>query len=371
MIIRSFLPVGQGAFYCEQFMESFETERVNIVYDCGSLTNVKLVEEQIKNNFEKGEIIHAVFISHLDEDHINGIPFLLKYCKVKNIFFPLITGSNAKYIKLYNLIKYDGKDSFAYSFVDNPYEAFAQLNIGYSPRLYQIRENEQSDNRIDAIEISSGENVANIIFQNAINNYGVYGKWVYIPYNFRRTDRIKQLQDELNKVFGKSINSEDIQVMWKTGTEREREKIKNAYTAVKGSFNTNSMTLYSGMQEQWMGQWIASCYRCYCKCNLKKIGCLYMGDYDASGKYKWKDLINAYDTYWNNIGCVQLPHHGSKHNYNKELAKLDAYHIISAGMNNRYQHPHSLVIKDLLFNGSCPYIITENRSSELHLVIDI
>ena len=51
MMIRSFLPVGQGAFYCEQFMDDLKREWVNVVYDCGSSTNVKLVEEQIKNNF--------------------------------------------------------------------------------------------------------------------------------------------------------------------------------------------------------------------------------------------------------------------------------------------------------------------------------
>lgn len=373
MMIRSFLPVGQGAFYCEQFMGAFETERINIVYDCGSSTNVKLVEEQIKNNFEKDEIIHAVFISHLDKDHINGIPFLLKYCKVKKIFFPLLTESNAKYIKIYNLIKNNEKESFVSSFVDNPYEAFNQLNIGYSPRLYQINENEQRDNRIDAITISSGENVADIIFENTIRKYDIYRKWVYIPYNFRETDRIKQLQDELNKLFGKSMNNEDIQVIWETGTEIERENIKKSYKKVKGSFNTNSMILYSGTKERCLGQSVANTnyYRCFCNCNLKNIGCLYMGDYDAFGQDKWKELINAYDTYWNNIGCVQIPHHGSKHNYNKELTKLNAYYIISAGMNNRYYHPHSLVIKDLLFNGRVPYIITENKSSELHLVIDI
>ena len=81
--------------------------------------------------------------------------------------------------------------------MDNPYEAFNQLNIEYSPRLYQISENEQRDNRIDAITISSGENVADIIFENTISNYDIYRKWVYIPHNFRQTDRIQQLQDEL------------------------------------------------------------------------------------------------------------------------------------------------------------------------------
>lgn len=62
MMIRSFLPVGQGAFYCEQFMDDLKREWVNVVYDCGSSTNVKLVEEQIKNNFEKDEIIHGNMI---------------------------------------------------------------------------------------------------------------------------------------------------------------------------------------------------------------------------------------------------------------------------------------------------------------------
>lgn len=373
MMIRSFLPVGQGAFYCEQFWENTETERVNIIYDCGSSTNVKLVEEQIKNNFEKNEIIHAVFISHLDNDHINGIPFLLRYCRVQKIFFPLLTDSNANYIKLYNLIKNNEKESFASSFVDDPYKAFDQLNIEHSPRLYQIGENEQEYNRIDALTIPLGVNVANIIFENTFIKCDLYTKWVYIPYNFRQADRIKQLQDELYKLFGKNMNNEDIQVFWENGTEIERENIKKCYKAVKGSFNTNSLILYSGMKERCYRQSVAEtiCYRYCCNCNQKSVGCLYMGDYDASGKYKWKELINAYSAYWNNIGSIQIPHHGSKHNYNKELSKMDAYYIISAGRNNSYQHPHSLVIKDLLFNGNFPYIITENKSSELHLVIDI
>lgn len=354
-------------------MWNFETERINIVYDCGSSTNVKLVEEQIKNNFEKDEIIHAVFISHLDEDHINGIPFLLKYCKVNKIFFPLLTESDARYIKLYNLIQYNEKESFASYFVENPYEAFNYLNIGYSPSLYQISENGQSNGRIDAVSIASGENVSATIFESTIENDCICEEWVYIPYNFRQTDRIRQLQDELNKVFGNDVNNEDIQRIWETGTEIDRANIRNSYKAIKGNFNTNSMTLYSGTKVQSLRQSIVDTnyYKCCCNRNRKNAGCLYMGDYDVSGKYKWQELINAYDKYWDKIGCVQIPHHGSKHSYNKKLAKLNAYYIISAGMNNRYQHPHSLVIKDLLFNGNFPHIITENKSSELHLIVDV
>lgn len=35
-MVRSFIPVGQGAFYCEQFLDKQTKEIINIVYDCGS-----------------------------------------------------------------------------------------------------------------------------------------------------------------------------------------------------------------------------------------------------------------------------------------------------------------------------------------------
>ncbi len=162
--------------------------------------------------------------------------------------------------------------------------------------------------------------------------------------------------------------------IWENGTDYERNMIKSVYRKVKGSFNTNSMTLYSGTRKVMRGQKAVCsvCDRYWCdeQCSWRTVGCLYTGDYDASGKYKWKSLDDAYCTHWNNIGCIQIPHHGSRHNYNKYLAKFNAYYVMSAGTCNRYQHPHTMVIKDLLFNGHFPYIVTENKSSELHLVVD-
>lgn len=378
MMIRSFLPVGQGAFYCEQFEGWGDNEDVNIVYDCGSSTNVKLVEKQIRDNFYKDQTIHAVFISHLDDDHINGIPFLLKYCHVKKMFFPLITEKNTKYISLLNIIKNNGEESFASLFVRDPYEAFNQFDIADRPKLYKVEENDQSgNNEIDAMLIRSGENVIERILENVIYNSSLEREWLFIPYNFRQEDRLEFLQNELENCFGKDMDSADLQSIWENGTDTERNKIKDCYKKVKGSFNTNSMTLYSGMEAQVAIQYVGhgvndTCHaKRYCCCDSKMAGCLYMGDYDASGKYKWKELYEAYDTYWENIGCIQIPHHGSKHNYNSKLAQLDAFYVMSAGARNRYHHPHSIVIKDLLFNGHFPYIVTEYKCSELHLVVDI
>lgn len=48
-MIRKFLPVGQGAFYYEHFgeCETSTGKVINVVYDCGSSTDVKIVEQII------------------------------------------------------------------------------------------------------------------------------------------------------------------------------------------------------------------------------------------------------------------------------------------------------------------------------------
>ena len=103
-MIRSFLPVGQGAFYLESF-KVFKEQPINIVYDCGSLSKEQILKAEIHNTFQKKENINAVFISHLHRDHINGLPYLLQYCNVKNIFLPLITEENRKWLLLKDLVE--------------------------------------------------------------------------------------------------------------------------------------------------------------------------------------------------------------------------------------------------------------------------
>lgn len=375
MMIRSFLPVGQGAFYCEQFGDKYVDTRMNIIYDCGSATDINLVRQQIVGNFAQDEVVHALFVSHLDADHINGIPYLLKHCYVKKMFFPLLTPEDKRLTKLCNMVNERMYSSLVESFMDNPYNFFERFAIPQNrwPRLYQIEDNSEGNNSIEAIHIPSGSNVKNEIFtDDEIMKYRLK-KWRYIPYNFRQKERILQLERAIYDKMGRYMCNDDLCDIWKTGTDKERENIKAAYRTVKGDFNTNSMTLYSGNREVYLRQYVfnGGCIRRCCTENEYPAGCLYTGDYDASGKDKWTKLKNAYDKYWDSIGCIQIPHHGSRHNYNKELAKCNACYIISAEKTNRYQHPSGLVVKDLLFNGHFPYIVTEDKTSEVCFVIDM
>lgn len=379
-MVRSILPVGQGAFYCEQFKnKSLQGETINVVYDCGSSTDVELIKKQIRATFNKNEPIQAVFISHLHDDHINGLDFLLEYCDVKNIVFPFTSSEEKTILLLYNLVNEINQESFSFSFIKNPRTAIeSKVQDKQMPKLFQIIPEEFQDNHYieDSVyTMSSGKDISHYIFDDEmLSNY-----WLYIPFNFQYQSKKEILMKELNLIFGNSSeknNYFDLEKLWKNSSNETKNKIKKVFECLPDSLNTNSMTLYSGTSKYSGVQFVRcnhSCSYpcCCCDFHYKNVGCLYTGDYDAGKLTNFEELRKKYIKYWENIGCIQIPHHGSKNNYNNHFSKLDAYFVISAGKNNKYRHPHSYVMKDLLLNDHYPFIITEEIGSAVYLIVDI
>ena len=68
---------------------------------------------------------------------------------------------------------------------------------------------------------------------------------------------------------------------------------------------------------------------------------------DASSKRE-EDLINNYNL--NNIDFLKVSHHGSNTSTNKYFTSIinPKYSIISVGKNNRYNHPSSEVLNNLV-----------------------
>lgn len=379
-MVRSFLAVGQGAFYSECFRA--HPSNINVVYDCGSSTDKHIVENMIKNTFYQGEEIAALFISHLHDDHVNGIPFLLRHCKVKKIYFPLITAGNKIILSTYNEI--NNIQGFAADFLRNPRRAIQNLQIDYRPELIAIREQGQGldemereylPDREDNVRIvESGDNLFDDI--NFLSQMS--GTWLYIPFNFRQESQIKKLKDNLMMQFGRTITEHELGQMWQAPSQAgndNRQKIKAAYQSVPGAHNVNSMTLFSGTERSDLRQYCGtSCVRynrsLRCWFQMKPSGCLYMGDYDAAGSEKWEQLQRAYSKYWKYVGCVQLPHHGSKYNFNDNFVDLDAFFVISAGFSNRFHHPHASVVKALLLSHKTLFVVTEQAGSSVHLQIE-
>ena len=371
-MIRSFLPVGQGAFYTEQFECG-----VNVVYDCGSSTSKSCVEKQIRSVFEPQEKIQAVFISHFHEDHMNGLPFLLSYCNVERIYLPYLTEDEILLTRLLNRLE-NAESPFLLGMLEDPLHEIQNCteknNTITSELFYVLPVDTHMRPDIPFSSISSGEPV--LLFASESEQKHKKG-WIYVPYNFQNTRRSSLFFKGLKKngydkkTLASYLETSDI-------FSYDWDDIKRIYQKyAPGSLNSNSLVVYSGfscksdrflkpsgffMPELSIPQ--SGCMKTY------ENGCLYMGDYDAGTKENWKNMTDHLSEYISLIGTVQVPHHGSKHNYNEELACGQFLLIISAGYQNKYKHPHAYVLKDLLAKKILHFWITEHSGSMVQFRIE-
>ncbi len=190
--------------------------------------------------------------------------------------------------------------------------------------------------------------------------------WTFIPFNFRHLQRNSELVIKLNNLKNsKNISIDtisDFEKHWRNKVEREL--IIDIYKSVPGSLNTNSMTLYSGplkINEAVFNMNMISPFCLYSRFfyDINVVGCIYFGDYNAIGTHKWNQFKKKYGSYWDNVSTVQIPHHGSHSNYNNEINLRPKFSIMSAGHTNTYHHPHVSTIKQILFSGGIPLIVSE------------
>ncbi len=176
------------------------------------------------------------------------------------------------------------------------------------------------------------------------------------PYNFEQTEKLEELKDTLKNEgiddfdsFISSIND---------GKNKEKiDKLKNAMRVMGDGkdMNINSMALLSAPNLAHKA-WAPSA-----KCS--KSGCIYTGDICLKTKTQWNSF-NEYLKFDNLseigcIGCIQVPHHGSKHSFNSKLIKEGCSYIISAGEENQYDHPDIEVLLELLKKRVNTQLITE------------
>jgi hypothetical protein len=233
-MIRTFHAIGQGAFYTE-FFDDF-----TVVYDCGSDNNIDLIKAEIRATFKRGTRIDAVFISHLHEDHVNGLEYLLDYCNVRRLFLPLLTDEEKIQLLIHNSF-YRECDQFVENVIINPVETLSKKDtqIFFIPSVAENKEVGELKLNFNELQQSGGELNQNVkLFSENVPN------WLFIPFNFQKSKRSELLKYELNKRNVNVSNVKEFKKLWKI--KHSRELIKKAYLSVSKKFNTNSLTLFSG-----------------------------------------------------------------------------------------------------------------------------
>ena len=358
-IKRTFHPVGHGGFYTENFLD----DEFTIVYDCGAKKKKNLIS-LLDNEFKSVKKIDILFISHFHADHINGLKHILNTCTVKYLVLPLLDDEEKIRIFLFNRI--NEATIFIQDLCLSPKSTVKKTSEATRVVLVspEVSDDEFNINDLPS-KISSGDN---LVYSNMHNTL----QWNFIPFNFKYKDRSEKLKEifSQNKI---PLNISSFQKFYKKNKQNQK-KVIDAYNKVQDDFNTNSLTLYSGLFS------LNNISSGYCKRGYSpekfhmthnKSGCLYLGDYNAKKINTWEALKDAYSSYFQLLSIIQIPHHGSKENYNEALNTYNnLLSVISAPFKND-KHPNPNVLKKIILNHGIPIIVTENDESIFIQILSI
>ena len=353
IMTRQFLPVGQGAFYMEKFSDGF-----TFVYDCGSYKNIKQINKSIDNS-DLVDTIDLLVISHFHEDHINGLGHLFKKFTIKRILLPYLDLSE----KILTYMDGENSDDFFKDFILNPSNALqnhfgetTEITYVNHPRVSNFEDEEEINYEELKDSIDSGNKIV-VSSANAINNFS----WIYIPFNFQNLQRTMQFKGLIRE---KGLTIDKIED-FKNIYENNYSEISKIYDNVSGNKNTNSLTLLSASNNYKTVSYSRKKGSGF-SMQQNLSGCLYLGDYNARKETEREELFIEYEKYFNKLSTIQIPHHGSKDNYNNRLnMHNNMISIISAGINNHYKHPHPSTIEAIVRQNGIPIVVTEDETSKL------
>lgn len=382
-ITRIFHSVGQGGFYTETFDDL--PNKPMVVFDCGGKSS-KFMKDYINSFLQTRPkaTIEAIFISHLHDDHINGLQHLLHRANVKKIFLPQFN-SNQLFDTIFYNAAYgthtENRNNLVFSLI-NPTNTFRETTI------IQIAE-VTGDNNYQNVSRSIQDGVSQTIASGTPMK--LENGWVYIPFNPKsKKPNFHSIEDLSNREKLEEIyQNEDICKQAEYLVEFIKginvSECKKLYRQMFGGIhNGQSMTLFSGLRNHDSNIEICShpftptCHRSQCPhwCDwfaelaehnkdCIPTNFLYTGDYEAGDSAKMKELSSFYTKIevWKTICGLQIPHHGSRKNYAKELYNKRCYAIASAGTSNKFQHPNIDTLINIFHQGCKPFVVTEDKST--------
>ncbi len=362
--------VGQGLFYwgilnvngCQNINDC----QFSFVYDCGSTSQNRIKErvENFKEILGHNNELDMLVISHFDKDHMNGVSELLRDTKVKNIFIPY-----------YHLDDYLLFVCFIYG-----YGIAANIgNIILVPSTNNMNGGIGilGDDHIElprANDIPGNMKIPNKnVFINNKEEFDFKEIWEFKFYNVELKPKdYDGIESEIKKKLDDSSLEEFIK---KPGSKKELQEIYKKYIKIhrnNSEQNQSSLCLYHGPRDDLrllmrhccicglkLSRYIHDFYRFYVRksrvCALMSNGTILTGDISlvdsASDKEKpyYESFIQCFEKYLEKTGVFQIPHHGSKNTWNKQILEdfPNAIFVNSAGEDN-HNHPDRMVLCDIL-----------------------
>jgi len=361
----TFHNVGQGLFYSGRIETTANSNKFNFVYDCGS-NNKDHISAAIISYHREPKIINCLILSHLDEDHTNGLNELLPENDNGDIIVILPYHYPSERVKI-GLNSLNTAESWWFDFISDP--VYYLLNIKKVGKIVIVGNGETdstkelSEYSFENLEdIPDDENLIKDINKNEdwlkypnqksvlIKKYGFTIKinqiWKFKFYNHSYIKNIGNFHRHVQPLLGENpltdLKSEDF-----------RKSLRNnGYKNIHSTINQTSLMLYHA-PIKYQGYIRLSCSNQeQLRQKGSKNGQLLSGD--ISFAVKWKQIASFFKDELKNIAFVQIPHHGAitswrsngKPNF-KAINDLRTLHWINSSSSTSKKYPSRELAKEL------------------------
>ena len=355
-------PVGQGAFFTEQFFDNAGKAVFNVAYDCGSFTSLpNLVEYEIRNTFEKNAHIDLLFISHFDEDHVNKLMVLQSQTKIDKdtkVVIPF------KYP--YLLMVMDEDYPSLSRFIMRMFNIGAQV-VGVDEDIDENRPGEPIDiDKLDGNITLGGKNV--IRLDKVL--------WYYYPFMLPDQSSLQKVFE--GKVKGKVKLDDPCEILAK------RKELRDIYKTIgktKGGvtrINVNALFMLSFPAVD-----VAYNTNIWHQINLTGKAaptCFYTGDSNLKGngydevKQRVTEILDIYSK-GTKVCMMQVPHHGSNKCFPEKMTdRTDGFFecaFVNCNPWHRQQVFDSSIIGEFTRNGKMLLLVTDCYHSMVEVVAEL
>lgn len=415
--------IGQGGFHTGQLfapsdstlvvrnnhvVEAFARAPFRYVYDCGSRQTSrcnKVIQRYIKEKDSK--TLDMLFLSHFDEDHVNGVPVLLdaqQGARVDTIVMPwvddverMIAFARAKARKskigpFFEALLIDPVDAlttfgprqilFVRSGPDEPDAGVVEIGPwGPGPDTgFRIKiRSETPEGRIVPPHGSrwhSDTTVTIMVDHRAALDVSIGSSnfsWLLKPY-VRPVDPIliARFEREAERRLKWSWGTFRHEVADKTvrrhlvANHTQSQALAGAYKTVFGNRNLTSLCLYSGPNVQNTLELPLMVELNVERCrSVNKIGWLGTGDIPLADPVDANAFLLHFHAQQAAVATLGLPHHGAKPNHSMHVLSVlrPATCLASAKPPKNWQHPHPDVIADVTSIGAWPAHVSDDDTT--------
>ena len=391
--------VGQGGLWSGAFDAGGRP--IRWIYDCGSNQSDCLVREI---NRLSGEPLDLLFLSHFDNDHVNGIDLLLGTCAVEEVILPylnegdrlLVIGTELAAGQLTENFRtfiadpvswLQGRGVSRVTFVrvrDEDDDGGPELGGPSSDTQGELRVKWSTAPRIIARGWGKGGRTSwqNAVVTLAAQNSSMCADWVFIPQiHLPTAARAKAFLKAVTAQFpGHNVERIVNEALNPAG----RLKLRVAYDALWTDHNKITMSLYAGPYPLGLHNWRAKFdwpagsdrpfnywqFRLH-KASEDGVGWLASGDADLSAPRRRAAFLKFYKAVLPHVGVFVVPHHGAAESFDRSL--LDQMPQLKVGIAaagpNGYGHPHSFV-QDAVNSVSVFVQVDERETSTLTCILN-